>query len=360
MIGPLEIIVVNLAIFFGHYIIIATALNFQYGNAGIPNMSSNISVACGAYVVSSIVLRISMWIGAWAGLSLRPDWIWDNPYNVQMINSILESSPSFGLSLFMLSIALALLFGSILGWGLSLISGKLRTTQLMILLFIVPEAASLIVAKNSYIAGGAQGSFIPNFLTWYQGEQMLIVAVVTITVGLLCYFVIRSMLNSPFGRLMRATRENEWTVASAGKNVTAIRRNVMAFGSGMMAVTGVLLSIYFNFVQYQFYSRVSYTVWPWLMVTIGGLGNNAGAFMGVLMCVSILRSISSFQGFILPMAMATNLNRILPYLEDMLLGALLLLFLALKPKGIVPEKLLRIPGIDYRGIIKGEEKGHSE
>ena len=360
MIGPLEIAVVNLAIFFGHYIIIATSLNFQYGNAGIPNMSTNISVACGAYVVSSVVLRICMWIGALAGFSLRPNWVWDNPYNVKMINSLLESSPMLGLSLFLLSIALALLFGSILGWGLSLISGRLRTTQLMILLFIVPEAASLIVANNSVIAGGAQGAFIPNFLTWYQGEQVLIVAVVTLSVGFLCYFVIRNMMNSPFGRLIRATRENELTVACVGKNTAAIRRNVMIFGSGMMSVTGVLLSIYFSFVQYQFYSRVDYTIWPWLMVTIGGLGNNAGAFIGVLVCVGILRSIASLQGLILLVAMTTNLTSILPHLENMLLGALLLLFFALRPRGFVPEKLLRIPGIDYRGIIKGEEDRPSE
>ncbi|MBS7619264.1 branched-chain amino acid ABC transporter permease [Candidatus Bathyarchaeota archaeon] len=356
MIGPFEIMVVNLAIFFGHYIIISTALNFQYGNAGIPNMSSNISVACGAYVVSSIVLKITMCIGSAVGLELKPDWVWDNPYNIHLINSYLESAPLLGFSLFILSIAMALLFGSMLGWGLSLISGKLRGVQLMIIFFVIPEAANLIVANNKFIAGGAQGAFIPNFLTWYQGEQMLIVALVTLLVGLISYFVIRKMLKSPFGRLMKATRENEWTVVSIGKSAIAIRRNVMAFGSGMMAVTGVLLSIYFSFVQYQFYSRVSYTIWPWLMITLGGLGNDAGSFIGVLICVSIIRILSMIHNHLLPLALEMNFVRILSYMEDMVLGSLLILFFILRPNGLIPERSSRISGINYKDIIANEEK----
>jgi hypothetical protein len=46
MLLPYQIMLVDLAIFFGQYVIVAAALNFQYGNAGIPNMSNHISVAC--------------------------------------------------------------------------------------------------------------------------------------------------------------------------------------------------------------------------------------------------------------------------------------------------------------------------
>ena len=53
---------INAAIFFGHYVIISAALNLQFGNTGIPNMSSNVSVAIGSFSVSSIVIRVSMWV----------------------------------------------------------------------------------------------------------------------------------------------------------------------------------------------------------------------------------------------------------------------------------------------------------
>ena len=46
-----QISVINTAIFFGHYVIISSALNFQFGNGGIANMSSNVSVAVGAFLI---------------------------------------------------------------------------------------------------------------------------------------------------------------------------------------------------------------------------------------------------------------------------------------------------------------------
>jgi ABC-type branched-subunit amino acid transport system permease subunit len=49
---------IDVVMFFGLYVTIAMALNFQYGNAGVPNMGSAVSVAFGAYVVSGIVLRV--------------------------------------------------------------------------------------------------------------------------------------------------------------------------------------------------------------------------------------------------------------------------------------------------------------
>jgi len=356
LLGRLGIMLVNIAIVFGHYVIIASALNLQYGNAGIPNMSSNVSVACGAYVVSSFVLRICMWIAGRAGLAFRPDWVYDNPYNVSVLNAFLKARPFLSLSLLLLSIALALLFGSLLGWGLAAVSGRLRSVKLMIMLFVVSDAGGLIAANNRYIAGGALGAFIPNFLSWYQGEQMVIVALSTLAVGLACFTVIRAMLNSPLGRLMRAMRENEVTLASTGKGVVAIRRDVMIFGSGMMAVSGVLLGFYYCFVQFQFYTRVSYTFWPWLMITIGGLGNNAGAYLGVLICVSIVRGIAVAHDLILPGIIHTRWLGLIGYLENMLLGALLLLFFIFKPKGLVPERGLSIPGINYRGLIRGDKE----
>ncbi len=88
-----QIVVINFAIFFGHYVIVATTLNFQYGNAGIPNMSNNLSVACGAYVITSIVTRICMWLLGMAGVAFRLNWVYDNPYNVSMISAFLETSP---------------------------------------------------------------------------------------------------------------------------------------------------------------------------------------------------------------------------------------------------------------------------
>ena len=64
MITGIEFTFMNLEFYFSHYITKAVALNNQYRNAGLSNMSSNISVVCGAYTVSFLVLRLYLWIEA--------------------------------------------------------------------------------------------------------------------------------------------------------------------------------------------------------------------------------------------------------------------------------------------------------
>lgn len=360
MLIPAQIILINIAIFFGHYVIIAAALNLQFGNAGIPNMSSNVSVAVGSFTVSSIVIHLSMWVAERAGLVFKPNWVYDNPYNVNLMNQYFINKPFLSVSIFLFSLAMALILGSILGWVLGKLSGRLRATRLMIFLIIISDATSIIAANNEGIAGGTLGAFIPNFFAWYRGEQMVILALVILVVGLFAYIIIHTMVNSPFGRLMRSVRDNEMTLQSTGKNVGLIRSQVMMFGSGVMAMSGVLLAYYYTFVQYNMYSRVDYTFWPWLMITIGGLGSNGGSYLGALTCVSIIKGLSLSKQTIGPLLIGTTWIKLINYFEDMILGVLLLLFLIFKPRGIVPEKNLVLKGVDYVKILTGKDAKKSD
>jgi branched-chain amino acid transport system permease protein len=226
----------------------------------------------------------------------------------------------------------------------------------MIFLIIISDATTVIAANNEEIAGGTLGAFIPNFFAWYHGEQMVILALVILIVGLFAYIIINTMVNSPFGRIMRSVRDNEMTLQSTGKNVAKLRSQVMMFGSGIMAMSGVLLAYYYSFVQYNMYSRVDYTFWPWLMITIGGLGSNGGSYVGALTCVSIIKGLNLSKQNIGPLLIGTKWIKLINYFEDMLLGSLLLIFLIYKPRGIVPEKNLVIKDVDYIGIITGKEK----
>lgn len=360
MLAPIQIVLINIAVFFGHYVIIAAALNFQFGNAGIPNMSSNVSVSIGSFTVSSFVLRVSMWIAGKAGLVFGENWVYDNPANVSMLNRYFIDKPVLSVAIFSFSLALALILGSAAGWILGKLSGRLRATRLMIFLIIISDATSIIAANNEFIAGGTLGAFIPNFFAWYEGEQMVILAMVILVVGLFAYLIINTMVNSPFGRLMRSVRDNEVTLQSTGKNVAQIRSQVMMFGSGVMAMSGVLLAFYYSFVQYNMYTRVDYTFWPWLMITIGGLGSNGGSYIGALTCVSIIKGLNLSKQTIGPLLIGTKWLKIINYLEDMILGLLLLVFLIFKPRGLVPEKNLVIKKVDYIGILSEKESKHEQ
>ena len=355
MLNSFQIMIINAAVFFGHYVIIASALNLQFGNTGIPNMSSNVSVAIGSYTCSSVVIKVSMWVSERAGLILKPDWVYDNPYNVNLMTAFFREEVVLSMALFLFSIAMSLVLGSIAGWVIGKLSGKLRATRLMMFTLIISDAARTIAANNSFIAGGTLGSFIPNFFAWYPGEQMVILALAIILVGLACYYVMHTMLNSPYGRLMRGLRDNEMTLHSTGKDVAKLRSEVMMFGSGLMSVAGVLLAYYYSFVQYNIYDRVSYTFWPWLMITIGGLGSNPGGFVGTAFCVAIIKGLSISKQTLGPMLIGTQWLKLINYFEDIILGGLLLLFLMYKPRGLVPEKNLVIKGINYIELMTGKK-----
>jgi branched-chain amino acid transport system permease protein len=178
-------------------------------------------------------------------------------------------------------------------------------------------------------------------------------AVVTLAIGIVCYIKLRTILNSPAGRLMRAVRENELTVNSVGKDVTAIRRGVLMFGSGITAISGVLLSYYYSFVIETNFARSTWTYWPWLMLLVGGPGNNAGAFIGCALIVAMRRLIIVFRGPI-----GSIIWYPIPIFEQQLLGLLFIAVMVFRPKGLIPEKPLRVAGINYRRLMR-EGSGES-
>jgi branched-chain amino acid transport system permease protein len=146
---------------------------------------------------------------------------------------------------------------------------------------------------------------------------------------------------------MRAIRENEVTVGSVGKNVVGIRRNILMFASGVTALAGTLLAFYFSFVVEANYQRAFWTYWPWLMLILGGPGNNAGTFLGCALIVAMRRVIIVnkwfLQGvFFFPVA----------YFESILLGVLLVGVIMFRPSGLIPEKLLYIPGVNYTMMVQ--------
>jgi len=349
-------IIIDIAMYFGLFVIVAMSLNFQYGNAGVPNMGCAVSASIGGYITSAIITRILFWIGLQAGVPMLPwgnnyDWNYNNQLNTYLMNDYLTENATVGIAIFLFSLAVGFLAGWILGYVISLPAIRLRATYLIITLITMADAAQILGRNVIPISGGTLGMFVPNVLAWYPGDRTILTAVVTLTIGIVCYFILRTMLNSPYGRLMRAIRENSLTVNSVGKDVTVIRRNILMFSSGITAVLGVLVAYYYSFVIETNYIRATWTYWPWLMLMIGGPGNNAGTFIGTALIIAMRRLIIVFKW---------QLTDFIWYpivlFEQQLLGALLLVVMIFRPNGLIPEKLLRIPGINYRQLVREETK----
>ncbi len=349
-------LIVDIAMFFGLLVIVAMALNFQYGNAGIPNMGCAVQVIIGAFSVSAVIVRLDFWIASMAGVKLDDwndpfKWIYSNPTNVLATSAFFKNNALLSIGILLLSIGVALVFGAIIGYLLALPAIRLRATYLMIVLITMADASQIIGRNVTPISGGTLGVFIPDVFAWYPGDRGVITAVVTLFLGLISFMIFRTMLNSPYGRLMRSIRENEVTVGSVGKNVVGIRRNILMFASGVTAIAGVMHVYYVGFSNESNYQRAYWTYWPWLMLILGGPGNNAGTFLGAALVIALRRVIIIYkfeisQFFFFPIS----------YLEDILLGGLLVTVMIFRPNGLIPEKLLYIPGVNYAKMVKEEVK----
>jgi branched-chain amino acid transport system permease protein len=349
-------LIVDIAMYFGLFVIVAMALNFQYGNAGIPNMGCAVQVIIGGFTVSALTTRLIFMMVEAGGVQLMGwasdyDFTYNNPVNVAMANTYIADNMMLGVSMLLFSLAASLVLGAVIGWLISLPAIRLRATYLMIVLITMADAAQIFGRNIPAIAGGTLGIFIPNVFNWYPGDRTILTAVITLFIGLISFFVFRTMLNSPYGRLMRAIRENEVTVGSVGKNVVGIRRNILMFASGITSLTGTLVAFYFSFVVEANYQRAFWTYWPWLMLILGGPGNNAGTFLGCALIVAMRRIIIVNKWFLQQLLFFP-----VAYFESVLLGVLLILVIMFRPNGIIPEKLLYIPGINYTKMVQEDVK----
>lgn len=352
----------ELLAFFSVYFIICVSLNLQYGYAGVPNFGMVLPVAAGAYVTGALAGRIAMWL---YGPFIDPDtgqplvdpesgqpldFIDNNNLITSEVNKALASDPLGGLMIFLITIIIAILISFVIGYITSRPAIRLRADYLIIVLITMGEAIRIIGTQYPRLVGGTLWVSVPDIFIWMGEWRSYIYVFMLLGTGILMYSVVHLMTSSPFGRVLKAVRENELTSETMGKNVIALKTLALVVGSGIAAVAGVLWSFYSKVVIAAAYLRVDYTFWPWLMVMIGGMGNNRGAAAGAG-CVIVSRRLLYFYKH--------NISIFFPfsviYLEQLLLGIALLLFIMFRPQGLIPEEPIKMRGInteEYETIHK--------
>lgn len=184
--------------------------------------------------------------------------------------------------------------------------------------------------------GGTQGIEVPDLFQWAAigpGFRDVAVLGVFAIFGLLVYFYAERTARSPLGRTLRAVRDNEDASRALGKNDVLIRRNVIIIASAISGVAGALLTFYVSSVGAETWTRITWTFWPWVIIILGGAANNAGVALGTLVFTFTMKIIDqvkfNFQPYI-----PFDVN----WLEYLVFAGMLLLTLALRPGGILPEK----------------------
>ncbi len=324
--------IISLILFwFGIYYIVSLSLNIEFGYAGIPNFGKALSVLVGAIAVGGILNRLLMWY-----FHIGGNFIEGATAATSAINSIISSNPLVGLGILILSIILAVIIGTVVGALFILPSAKLKEDYLGVTLLAISEVVYLICLFDLDIIGGYYGVSIPDILSFMPGEyRNWAFAGIVLIIAFIVYLFVERLMNTPYGRVLRGMRENEDTIKAFGRSPMMLRIKTMAIGSGIGAIAGVLYVLYTGNIVAQAFTRVEWTFFPFLMVLLGGKGNNKGVALGVLAYVvfKVLLDIYKYN-----LKYILNIPFEPVWLSYMLFGAIMLLILYFKPSGLIPEK----------------------
>ena len=227
--------------------------------------------------------------------------------------------------------------GGLLGFLASYPALRLREDYLGMLLLGSAQFFDVVLRTYTPLIGGSQPIFVPDpyyyFSTLGSGVRDLVAMIVMVVFAIAVYIFIERVVRSPMGRTLRAIRDNEDASASLGKDNAKMRRNVLIVASAIAAMAGALFSFYEGSVEYDTWTRFAWTFWPFLIVIIGGVGNNSGIALGTFFFTLILRGLEQEQQAIQPYIFF-NVN----WLQDLILAGLLISILYLRPEGIIREK----------------------
>ncbi|AEA46831.1 branched-chain amino acid ABC transporter permease [Archaeoglobus veneficus] len=346
----LEHTVISILIWFGLYLIIAISLNLEYGYGGIPNFGRALAALMGAIAVGAVVNRILILMFGITGSITTASGIAKST-----INEIIAQNPAVGIGLLLFTLLISGILGIVVGALFILPSAKLESDYLAITLLAISEVAYMVCYYNTDIMGGYYGVPTPNVLAFIPGEwKDLVFMCLILLVALVVYFFAERLLNTPYGRLLRATRENENVVRAFGKDVMKIRIKTVAVGSGIASMSGALYSFYTGNVSgiVNLFSRVEWTFFPFLMVLLGGLGNNRGVAVGVLTFVTIRKLLEVYKHEITRFfALPFDVN----WLQYILFGVMMLLILYYRPDGLIKEKPIMTEPIKKLAEKKGQK-----
>lgn len=289
------------------YGIICLGLNVQWGQTGLFNVGVAGFVAIGAYV--SALLTTPETAGRFGGFGL-PVWLgW--------------------IAAMIVSGAAAALIGAI--------TLRLRADYLAITTFGIAIAIQLVALNAETLTGGPFGiGFIPRAFGGLEDRPVIFnlanLALVG-TVTALLYYALERLVRSPWGRVLRAIREDEAAALSLGKNANLFRIQAFALGSAIMGLAGAVQAHFIGFIAPENYvSTLTFQVWA--MLIIGGSGNNRGALLGAV----LVWGLWSVTGAMLAAFVPGEYQARAAALQIVLIGLALAALLVLRPRGLLGEE----------------------
>ncbi len=288
----------------GIYAVLALSLNLAWGGAGMVNLGLAGFFAVGAYASALIT-------GAGAP--------------------------------FIAGLAAAVVAGVVAGIIVTFATLRLRDDYLAIVTLGFGEVIRLIALNERWLTNGADGLSgidaplkdrlgIAGFTVFYL--------VLTTVLAVLLLWGLRRLNRSPYGRALRAVREDPELARFAGKNVVRFKFEAFTLSGAIAGLAGALYAHFQSYISPDLFAPLL-TLNIFLAVTAGGVGNPLGALLGGYAVMAFLEG-ARFAVTALPWLGPVQLAS----MQGMLIGVALLLILRLRPGGVLPERIPTAPRID--------------
>lgn len=306
---------ITLIVYTGVDVIAVLGLNLQYGFGGILDFAFVIFQSIGAYVASVLTLGPASASGGYEHYILGATLPWPLPL----------------LAAFLAGGALAFLV------GLFALRPKRSDYQGMVLL-AVSLITTVVVTSEVNIFNGSSGVVgVPRPLAselhlglvdygWFY------CALTAVVVGVVYLFVHR-LTSSPWGRLVRAMRENPTAVRSLGGDVERLRMQVFVVGGAVAAVSGALLVQFLGAWAPASWTTTETFIF-FVCVVVGGLANNLGAALGAVVVLTVL---DNGLQYLPVLQYSTDVGA----LQTVAFGLIVIAFLWFRPRGLLPERRRR-------------------
>lgn len=293
-------------VFAAVFAIIVLGLNLQWGFTGLFNVGVAGFVAVGAY--TSAILTAPDYPDQVGGFGL--------PILVGWIGAMLAS----GLAALVVGIAAL----------------RLRHDYLAITTFGIAVTIQLVALNAKTLTGGPFGlQFIPKPLAGLVEGNLawnaVYLAIVAVILGL-AYAAIERLVRSPWGRVLRAIREDETAAASLGKKAFRFRLEAFVIGCMLMGLGGALYAHFVGYIAPEDFLPIL-TFQLWTMLIVGGSGNNRGAIVGAF----VVWALWTLSGGLLRDIIPSEHQARSATLQIVLIGSLLVGILLVRPRGLLGE-----------------------
>jgi len=298
----MENYLIAMAVSAGIYALMALGVNVIWGLAGMVNLGLVGFFAVGAYASALVTLKLGLPIAA--------------------------------------GMAAGAAVSAVVGVLVALITVRLRGDYLAIVTLGFAESIRIVASNTIWLTNGTDG--ISGIAGPWRGSlspeafNLLYLAVV-VTIVAVAFVLAERLRASPFGRVLRAIRDDEQVAAVAGKHVALFKVKAFAIGASALGLAGALYAHYTSYIAPDIFVPL-FTLYIKLALLTGGLGNNRGAVIGAVAIVFLLES----TRFIIPLVPGVSAVQGAA-VRELMIAALLIVMLRYKPTGLVPERLPRFP-----------------